>query len=65
MSRYADTRVRSRTDAIRATISADRIADAKDVYVALIALAADLNATQLRGGAVTHHVLCSSRSMQQ
>lgn len=65
MSRYADTRVGSRADAIGATIIADRIAQAKDVCVALIALATDLKATQLRCGAVTHHSLCSARSMQQ
>lgn len=65
MSRYANTRVGSRADAVGATIVADWIAQAKDVCVALIALAADLNATQLRCGAVTHHSLCSARSMQQ
>lgn len=64
MSRYADTRVGSRTNAVGATINADRIAEAKDVCVALIALATDLNATQLRCGAVSHHSLCSARSMQ-
>lgn len=65
MSRYTDTCVGRRTDAIGTAIVTDRFTDAIDMGVTLVTLATDLYATQFRRGTITHYVLRSPRSMQQ
>lgn len=57
MSRYTDTCVGRRTDAIGTAIVTDRFTDAIDMGVTLVTLATDLYATQFRRGTISHYVL--------
>lgn len=54
---HADTGIRSSADSIPAVIRADRLTAAVDVRISLIAIAADLDATHVRSGAIANELI--------
>lgn len=63
MSGHANASIGSCAYAIGAVVRADGIAALIDMGIALVALAANLNLTQIRGGAIAH--ILFPRAMQQ